>query len=469
LLRTLSMIDGRIPLWLAAAVERPGAGRRRGGAARAVAAEILVQASLYPDVEYVFAHDLLREVAHDSLTRVRRVEAHPAGSSTRSKTHHTERRDDQAEWLAHHAAQGELWDKGRALSGQGRRARARARLLRRGDRRHAGGAEIVRSGSAVAEGRARRSISCGHCARCSMPPAAIAGNPFHPGARRGVGQGIGDSVRLAWVWADQSAQFWVEGDNAAAIAARPKGRSKPPNSRARPSVAAPGAVPPRPGRPCGRGLPARDERLTKSCELLSDGLRRERIGTAGATYVLAGGYVVTTLCELGRFDEAEAWIRDSIAAAETAGDVYSIASAQMARCVLAIARADVVSADCAARGAPGGRERGGRAGGLAFHRELAGARQVRERRSFRRAGAAAPEAGIQRGAEGAYHGPVRVWLAEALVASGELEEGRSALDSIEQGAVERGEAVHWRTAGRCGLSCARPPEISSAAKIYYEP
>jgi len=126
LLRTLALIDGRIPLWLAAAVS----GQARAGAEavlrEAVTAEILVQASLYPDIEYVFAHDLLREVAHDSLTRVRRVEAHRR-IVTAIETHHTERREEQAEWLAHHAAQGELWDKAALYQGK-----AAERALARG-------------------------------------------------------------------------------------------------------------------------------------------------------------------------------------------------------------------------------------------------------------------------------------------------------------------------------------------------
>ena len=46
----------------------------------------------------------------------------------------------------------------------------------------------------------------------------------------------------------------------------------------------------------------------------------------------------------GRFDEAELCSREMVEAAAEAGDVYSIAAAQMARCTLAIATAVGVAA-----------------------------------------------------------------------------------------------------------------------------
>src|SRR5207248_9636545 len=117
LLHTLSMVSTRMPLWLATAVSGQTPAATEAALSEAVAAEILLQASLYPDVEYVFAHALLREVAHDSLTRVRRVEAHRRIVNA-IEGHHAERPHDQAEWLAHHAAEGELWDKAAIYQGE---------------------------------------------------------------------------------------------------------------------------------------------------------------------------------------------------------------------------------------------------------------------------------------------------------------------------------------------------------------
>jgi len=117
LLRTLSMIDGRIPLWLAAAVAGQAPAAAEAVLREAMAAGILVQASLYPDVEYAFAHAVLREVAHDSLTRARRIEAHRRIVDA-VETRHVERPHDQAEWLAHHAVRGELWNKAALYQGQ---------------------------------------------------------------------------------------------------------------------------------------------------------------------------------------------------------------------------------------------------------------------------------------------------------------------------------------------------------------
>src|SRR5882757_5173621 len=116
-------VDGRRAR---AAVSGQTAAATEGALREAVEAEILVQASLYPDVEYVFAHALLREVAHDSLTRARRVEAHRRIVGA-IEGHRAERPQDQAEWLAHHAAEGELWDKAGHYQGQ-----AAERALARG-------------------------------------------------------------------------------------------------------------------------------------------------------------------------------------------------------------------------------------------------------------------------------------------------------------------------------------------------
>uniref|UniRef100_UPI0013D4F9C5 hypothetical protein n=1 Tax=Klebsiella pneumoniae TaxID=573 RepID=UPI0013D4F9C5 len=54
------------------------------------------------------------------------------------------------------------------------------------------------------------------------------------------------------------------------------------------------------------------EALGRSCDILSGELKAERIGTAGATSVLGGGYLVVALCELGRFEEANQRLAQAI-------------------------------------------------------------------------------------------------------------------------------------------------------------
>jgi tetratricopeptide (TPR) repeat protein len=466
LLRTLALIDGRIPLWLAATVSGQAQAGAEAVLREAVTAEILVQASLYPDIEYVFAHDLLREVAHDSLTRARRVEAHRR-IVIAIETHHAERREEQAEWLAHHAARGELWDKAALYQGK-----AAERALARGSyvEAIAGMRAALKSfdqAASSADGT-RQAIDQLRALRALLYATGGDRQEIRAILTRAeeLAERIGDSVRLAWVWADQSAQCWVEGDNAAAVAAAQRAlETAEQASDLRLRALALFRL--------GLGVHAAGdylhaiEALTKSCELLSGGLHTERIGTAGATYVLAAGYVVTTLCELGRFDEAEPWITASIAAAETAGDVYSIASAQMARCVLAIARADVVSAIVPLEAQLGAANAAGALAVSHFIESLLGrARHV----NGDLAGALAllrPKPEYSAVPRALTHGPVRVWLAEALVASGELDEAGAVLESIERGALERGEKgtlVHcWKV--RAQLAEAAGDLV--AAKSYF--
>ncbi len=451
LLRLLSLVGGRIPLWLAAAL---GATPAVAEAAlrEAVAAEILVQSSLYPEVEYVFAHDLLREVAHDSLTRSRRVEGHRRIVAA-IEARNSERPHDQAERLAHHAAQGELWDKAGLYQGQ-----AAERALARGSYADAiAGMRLAlasfdqmamrlpeASRRAIDQLRALRALlyATGGDAKETRQLLARAEH---------MALALQDRLRLGWVWADQSAQDWVEGDNAGAVASARRALEigdQADDARLR------GLALFR----LGLGLHSTGdhvqaaEALRRSGELLSGPLRTERIGTAAATSVIVGGFLVTTLCELGRFDEARQVVDDLIAAADAAGDVYSMASAQMGRAALAIARADVGAAIApleamldAARGA------GALAVSLFAQTMLGRARFVggdvagalsllRPRKEYD----AVPRAHA--------HGLAQVWLAEALVADRRHDEVARVLDDLEAGASQRGEratlAHAWKVRGR---------------------
>jgi tetratricopeptide (TPR) repeat protein len=213
------MVDTRIPLWLATAVSGQASAATEGALREAVTAEILVQASLYPDVEYVFAHALLREVAHDSLTRARRVEAHRRIVSA-IEGHHAERPHDQAEWLAHHAAEGELWDKAAIYQGE-----AAERALARGSY-----AEAIAGMQAALKSFDQSAASPEATGRAIDQLRALRGLLYATGGDRKeswaileraeeLARKLDDKVRLAWVWADQSALYWTEGQYRDAIAA----------------------------------------------------------------------------------------------------------------------------------------------------------------------------------------------------------------------------------------------------------
>jgi len=467
LLQTLSMIDGRIPLWLAAAVSGQAPAAAEAILREAVAAEILVQASLYPEVEYVFAHALLREVAHDSLTRARRIEAHRRIVEA-VESHHVERPQDHEEMLAYHAPRGELWDKAARYQAQ-----AAERALARGSYAEAiAGMYAALQSFHVAgpspEGT-RRAIDQLRTLRALL--YATGGNAAE--TRRILARAetlaleVDDRVRLGWVRADQSAQFWVEGANEAAVAAA---RQALEIAEQAGEIRLRALALFRLGLgfyAVGNYTEAADT-LQCSSELLAGELRTERIGTAGATSVIAAGYLVTTLCELGRFDEAELLSREMVAAGADAGDVYSIAAAQMARCTLAIARAvDIASVLAPLEMLLGAVKAAGALAVSQFIESLLGRARYVNGDVAGSLALLSPKKEYGDVPRAHAHGLAKVWLAETLGAVRRIDEGLATLDAVELGARERGErgtlAHCWKARGEL----ARAAGDLVKAEIHY--
>ena len=90
------------------------------------AAEFLFEASLFPQSEYAFRHGLVRRVTYDSLLRERRRMLHARIVDAIERLH-SGRLGEHVERLAHHARQGELWDRAvRFLRQAGAKAFARS-------------------------------------------------------------------------------------------------------------------------------------------------------------------------------------------------------------------------------------------------------------------------------------------------------------------------------------------------------
>lgn len=451
LLRTLSMVDGRVPLWLATAIARHAPAATEALLREAMAAEILVQASLYPAVEYVFAHALLREVAHDSLTRARRIEAHRRIAAA-VEAHHVEQPQDQAEWLAHHAVRGELWNKAALYQGQ-----AAERALARGSYAEAiaGMREALRSFDAASPSpeATQRAIDQLRALRALLYATGGDASEIHRILARAeeLALGADDRMRLGWVRADQSAQFWVEGANEAAIAAARRAlevAEQAGETRLRALALFRLGL----GFYATGDYAGATDALHRSVALLAGELRVERIGTAGATSVIATGYLITTLCELGRFDEAQMHSRELVAAATDAGDIYSMASAQMARCTLAIATAvDVAGALAPLETLLDPVKAAGALAVAQFIETLLGRARFVSGDTAGSLALLAPkkEYGVVPRAH--THGLAKVWLAEALGAARRIDEGMAALDAVERSAQDRGEqgtlAHCWKARG----------------------
>jgi class 3 adenylate cyclase/tetratricopeptide (TPR) repeat protein len=87
--------------------------------------EFIYEKALFPDLEYVFKHALVQDVAYGSLLKPRRRSLHELVGRAIEELY-ADRLDEHVAELAHHYAEGEVWPK--ALD-YGRRAGDRARAL----------------------------------------------------------------------------------------------------------------------------------------------------------------------------------------------------------------------------------------------------------------------------------------------------------------------------------------------------
>lgn len=438
LLNTLSVVPRRIPLWLVEGV----LGRSPAATAalqEAVSAQILVSVTLSPDIEYDFTHAVLREVAHDSLTRPRRAEAHRRVFST-IETYHSDRLQDHAEWLAYHAVEGQMWDQAALYQGL-----AAERALVRGSYTEAIGG--IRSALEAYE-RSSRSVEAtqraiDHLLRLRRVLSATGeiSEEAHRAVSRAelLAEGIGDRLRLGWAWNERCAARWIEGRNLEAIdfarrsieVAEQFGEVRLKASALQRLGVALHTI---------GDYPGAADALSECCDLLTGDLRFERIASTYPTVILAGGYLVSTLCDLGRYDEAERRMGEVIAVAAATRDLAGIGSAQIAHCILTAARgkvADTIAPLEALLGAV----------------TASGARQVVQYLRMQ-LGRAKLLAGDAAGAaivldstdetEPLRHSYIyrltRTCHAESLVELGKLDQARNILEEVEEDLARRGEA-----------------------------
>jgi class 3 adenylate cyclase/tetratricopeptide (TPR) repeat protein len=126
LLQTAAVIGHEVPLALLQAVAEMPETSLRLGLIHLQAAEFLYETLLFPDIEYTFKHALTQQVAYETLLQERRRALH-ARIVEALEALSGERVAEQVERFAHHALQGEMWDKGLAYSRQaGEKSMARS-------------------------------------------------------------------------------------------------------------------------------------------------------------------------------------------------------------------------------------------------------------------------------------------------------------------------------------------------------
>jgi class 3 adenylate cyclase/tetratricopeptide (TPR) repeat protein len=117
LLQAAAVIGTDVPLELLEAIADEEGTELRRALVRLQAAEFLYETRLFPELEYTFKHALTHEVAYGSLLHDRRRALH-ARIVEAIERRYPDRIAEHVERLAHHAVQGEVWDKGVRYSHQ---------------------------------------------------------------------------------------------------------------------------------------------------------------------------------------------------------------------------------------------------------------------------------------------------------------------------------------------------------------
>jgi class 3 adenylate cyclase/tetratricopeptide (TPR) repeat protein len=128
LLQAAAVIGKDVPFALLQSIAQLSEEDLRRGLAHLQSAEFLYETRLFPDLEYTFKHALTHDVAYGSLLHDRRRALHAKIVETIERLY-PNRLPEHIDSLAHHALQGEVWDKAVSYLRQaGAKAAARSAL-----------------------------------------------------------------------------------------------------------------------------------------------------------------------------------------------------------------------------------------------------------------------------------------------------------------------------------------------------
>jgi tetratricopeptide (TPR) repeat protein len=322
LLQSASVIGKHVPYALLAAIaEQPEEALRRG-LGHLQEAEFLYETQLFPDLEFTFKHALTHDVAYAGLLGERRRALHAAVADAIERLH-ADRLVEHVERLAHHARQGEVWDKA-------------ARYLRQ-----TGTKVFLRSANREAATCFEQALDA--LRRLPKHPDTIAESldlrfdlrsalmPLGEFGRMGtlldeaeaLAGAVSDQRRLGRALNYKAIQFAHAGDLAAALQA---GRRALAIGESQADIAIQVVA----NWYLGVAYMAQGEcrEAIRHCEasitLIPEDLRQERFGQASITSSAARWTLAIALGALGRFTEAFGRLQEAIHIAEQARHVYSL-------------------------------------------------------------------------------------------------------------------------------------------------
>jgi tetratricopeptide (TPR) repeat protein len=322
LLQAASVIGKDVPYALLAAIAEQPEDALRRGLAHLQEAEFLYETRLFPDLEFTFKHALTHDVASAGLLGERRHALHAAVVAALERLH-ADRLVEHVERLAHHARQGEVWDKA-------------VRYLRQ-----AGSKVFLRSANREAATCFEQALDA--LRRLPEHPDAIAEsldlrfdlrNALQPLGEQGrigtlldeaeaLAKAVGDQRRLGRALIYKGVRFGLAGDYAAAIQAglRALAIGESEADIALQVVA---------NHCLGEAYVARGEcrEAVRHCEaalaLIPEGLAQERFGMAEIQSSDVRDALARALGALGRFAEAFGRLREAMQVAEEAGHVFTL-------------------------------------------------------------------------------------------------------------------------------------------------
>jgi tetratricopeptide (TPR) repeat protein len=323
LLQAASVIGKHVPYALLAAIAEQPEETMRRGLAHLQEAEFLHETQLFPDLEHTFKHALTHDVAYAGLLGERRRVLHAAVVAAIERLH-ADHLVEHVERLAHHARQGEVWDKAvRYLRQAGTKV-----FLRSANREAATCFEqaldalrrLPEHPDAIAE-----SLDLRFDLRTALFPLVGEWERLRAllDEAEALAEAVGDQRRLGRVLNYKVVQFWLAGDFRAALQAGLRalaiGESQGDVAL---QVVANGYL--------GLVYRARGEyrEAVRHCEaaiaLIPEGLAQERFGHGPIQGSSARYNLGITLGALGRFAEAFGRLREAMHIAEEAGHVYSL-------------------------------------------------------------------------------------------------------------------------------------------------
>jgi class 3 adenylate cyclase/tetratricopeptide (TPR) repeat protein len=216
LLQTAAVIGTEVPWPLLQAIADASDEALHRGLAHVQAAEFLYETSLFPERVYTFKHALTHEVAYGGLLRERQRLLH-GRIVTAIEQWYADRLADQVERLAHHALRGEVWDKAVAYCRQ-----AGDKAVARSANREAVACfeQALVALAHLPEGRARQeqAIDVRFGLRHALTFLRESGRILtYLQEAEGLAQALDDQHRLGWATAYMANLFWGTGDPQRAV------------------------------------------------------------------------------------------------------------------------------------------------------------------------------------------------------------------------------------------------------------